>query len=60
MSTIDKLIEMQEFKDRSIAAWILKDCCTGENLRMWKCARALISSMFMKRAANSLDKPPLT
>lgn len=36
MSAIDKLIEMQEFKDRSIAAWILKDCCTGENLRMWK------------------------
>ena len=34
-SSIDKLIEMQEFKDRTIAAWIMKDCCTGENLKMW-------------------------
>lgn len=36
MSSVDRLIEMQEFKDRMIAAWIMKDCCTGENLKMWR------------------------
>jgi len=36
MSSIDKLIQMQEFRDRMIAVWILKDCCTGENLKMWR------------------------
>lgn len=36
MSAIDRLIEMQEFRDRMIAVWILKDCCTGTNLKMWR------------------------
>lgn len=36
MSAVDRVIEKQEFRDRMIAIWILKDCCTGKDLKMWR------------------------
>ena len=35
MNAVARAIEMQEYKDRFVAARIMKECCTGENLKMW-------------------------
>lgn len=35
MSAVSRAIEMQEYKDRFIAGKVMRDCCTGENLKMW-------------------------